>query len=72
MRKADDLAVAEQTRIVKRVKGKEVEGITKTIPERVVSETAWSDGDMSRLSVESPFECYILHTNREQYADGTQ
>jgi hypothetical protein len=70
-RKADDPTLSETTRIVKRVRGKEVEGTTKTIPERVVSETAWSDGDMFRLGIESPFECYIYILNQERYADGT-
>src|SRR5215813_15442813 len=70
VRKVDDPAVVEPTRIVKRVKGKPVE-VDKAIPERAHSEAAWSDGEKFRLSIEIPFECFVYILNQERYADGS-
>jgi hypothetical protein len=70
VRKLDDPAVVEPTRIVKRVKGKPIE-FDKAIPERAHSEATWSDGEKFRLSIEVPFECFIYILNQERYADGT-
>jgi hypothetical protein len=70
VRKVDNLAVVEPTRIVKRVKGKAVE-FDKAIPERAHSEAPWSDGEKFRLSIEVPFECFIYIINQERYADGS-
>ena len=70
-RKADDQAVVEQTRIVKRVKGKSVESTARMTAERAAAEAAWSDGDMLRMSIEAPFDCFIYILNQERYADGT-
>lgn len=70
VRKIDDPAVVEPTRIVKRVKGKPVE-LEKAIPERAHSEATWADGEKFRLSIEVPFECFIYIVNQERYIDGS-
>lgn len=69
--KADDQEVVEPTRIVKRVKGKEVESTVKMTPTRATSETVFADGEFIRLTIEVPFESYIYILNREQYVNNT-
>jgi hypothetical protein len=70
-RRVDDPVVLEPKRIVKRIKGKEVETTIKLTPERVESEAQFSDGEKLRVSIEAPFESYVYILNQEQYADGT-
>lgn len=70
-RKVDDPVVVEPKRIVKRIKGKEVETTIKLTPERVESEAQFLDGEKLRVSIEAPFESYVYILNQEQYADGT-
>ena len=70
-RKIDDPVVVEPRRIVKRIKGKEVESTVKLIPERVQSEMRFSDGEKLRVSIEAPFESFVYILNQEQYVDGT-
>lgn len=69
--KADASGVQEQTRIAVRKKGQAEEKTLMMTPIRAESETLFSDGDLLKFSVESPFEAYIYILNREQYADGT-
>ena len=70
-RKVDDPVVVEPKRIVKRIKGKEVETIIRLTPERVDSEAQFSDGEKLRVSIEAPFESYVYILNQERYANGT-
>ncbi len=70
MRKADDPAAVEATRIVKRINGKPIE-FDKATAVRAHSTTTWSDGEKFRLSIEVPFECFVYILDQERYADGT-
>jgi hypothetical protein len=69
--KADAKEVQEQTRIAVRKKGQPDEKTLMMTPTRAESETVFSDGDLLKFTVESPFEAYIYILDREQYADGT-
>jgi hypothetical protein len=69
--KENQVAIAEKTRIVKRVKGKEVVSTARMIPVRTDSGTDFSDGDIFRFSIEMPYEAYLYIINREQYTDGS-
>jgi hypothetical protein len=69
--KADAKEVQEQTRIAVRKKGQSEGKTLMMTPTRAESETLFSDGDLLKFSVESPFEAYVYILDREQYTDGT-
>jgi len=69
--KADPQNVREPKRIVVRKKGRSEEKTMMMVPARAESETLFSDGDLLKFSVESPFEAYIYILDRERYTDGT-
>jgi hypothetical protein len=69
--KTDPKDIQEQTRIVIRRKGQAEEKTVMMVPTRAESETAFADGDLFKLTLEPPFECYINIINREQYEDGS-
>jgi hypothetical protein len=68
---ADAKEIQEQTRIAVRAKGRSREKTLMMTPARAESETLFSDGDLLKFTVESPFEAYIYIINREQYEDGS-
>lgn len=69
--KTDAKVVQEQTRIAVRKKGQSEDKMLMMTPTRAESETVFSDGDLLKFTVESPFEAHIYILNREQYEDGT-
>jgi hypothetical protein len=65
-----DSAVVENTRILKRVKGKEKDVSVKVIPERISLNTPLADGDLVRFAIEVPTEGYIYIISQELYTNG--
>jgi hypothetical protein len=70
-RKTDAKALQEPTRIVIRKKGQSEEKLVMMVPARMEAEALVADGDLLKLTIESPFETYVYIINREQYSDGS-
>ena len=69
--KTDSKEVQEPTRIAVRKKGEPEEKLMMMTPTRTASETVFANGDLLKLTIESPFEAYIYVISREEYVDGT-